>query len=43
MAGKFVMAGAREKHVAILPLDSEHNAIFQCLNGERARDRCKAP
>lgn len=41
MAGKFVMAGARENNVAILPLDSEHNAIFQCLNGERARDVAK--
>ena len=26
---------AREKGVRILPVDSEHSAIFQCLNGER--------
>lgn len=31
MAGKFVMAAAKEKGVAILPVDSEHNALFQCL------------
>ena len=26
---------AAEKGVRILPVDSEHSAIFQCLNGER--------
>ena len=31
MAGEAVMARAREKKVAILPVDSEHSAIFQCL------------
>lgn len=41
MAGKFVMAAAREKGVSILPLDSEHNAIFQCLQGNRDRDVAK--
>jgi len=38
LAGKFVMAAARQHQVSILPLDSEHNAIFQCLQGERATD-----
>lgn len=38
MAGKFVMEAARRKNVAILPLDSEHNAIFQCLQGGKAED-----
>lgn len=38
MAGKFVMAKAREKGTHVLPLDSEHNAIFQCLQGERSVD-----
>lgn len=33
MAGATVMAAAREKGVHILPVDSEHNAIFQCLEG----------
>lgn len=32
-AGHFVMARAREKKVQILPIDSEHNALFQLLNG----------
>ena len=30
-AGDFVMALAREKNIGILPVDSEHSAIFQCL------------
>jgi 1-deoxy-D-xylulose-5-phosphate reductoisomerase len=33
MAGKFVMAEARRHHVKLLPVDSEHNAVFQCLQG----------
>lgn len=32
-AGQIVMKCAREKGVAILPVDSEHSAIFQCLQG----------
>lgn len=31
MAGELVMQQAREHQVTILPVDSEHNAIFQCL------------
>lgn len=38
MAGKFVMAAARDHGVALLPVDSEHNAVFQCLEGHRASD-----
>ena len=34
-AGHIIMPLATEKHVSILPVDSEHSAIFQCLNGER--------
>ncbi|MFD0711308.1 1-deoxy-D-xylulose-5-phosphate reductoisomerase [Paenibacillus sp. GCM10027626] len=34
-AGHLVMKLAAERGVAILPVDSEHSAIFQCLNGER--------
>lgn len=41
MAGKFVMGAAQRKKVAMLPLDSEHNAIFQCLVGERNDDIAK--
>src|SRR5947199_6206546 len=33
MAGEIVMRGAQEKGVHVLPVDSEHNAIFQCLEG----------
>jgi len=33
MAGAFVMEAARRNKVRILPVDSEHNAIFQCLDG----------
>jgi len=35
MAGEIVMTAAKEKGVDILPVDSEHNAIFQCLDGHR--------
>lgn len=34
-AGHIIMPLAREKKVNILPVDSEHSAIFQCLNGEK--------
>ncbi|MEX2578676.1 MAG: 1-deoxy-D-xylulose-5-phosphate reductoisomerase [Verrucomicrobiales bacterium] len=34
MAGEAVMTAAREKGVQVLPVDSEHNAIFQCLEGK---------
>jgi 1-deoxy-D-xylulose-5-phosphate reductoisomerase len=37
MAGEIVMGAAREKGVMVLPVDSEHNAIFQCLDGQRER------
>jgi len=34
-AGHLVMALARKRGVRILPIDSEHNAIFQCLAGQK--------
>ena len=34
-AGHIIMKLAADKGVRILPVDSEHSAIFQCLNGER--------
>ena len=34
MAGDLVMGLATKKNVRVLPLDSEHSAIFQCLQGE---------
>ena len=43
MAGEIVMRKARENGVNVLPVDSEHNAIFQCLESGRdlsaAKDR----
>ena len=33
-AGELIMKAAREKHIHIYPVDSEHSAIFQSLNGE---------
>jgi 1-deoxy-D-xylulose-5-phosphate reductoisomerase len=38
MAGEIVMREARENGVHVLPVDSEHNAIFQCLEGKRESD-----
>jgi len=38
MAGEIVMKAAVEKGVNILPIDSEHSAIFQCLEGHRTED-----
>ncbi|VDG97536.1 1-deoxy-D-xylulose 5-phosphate reductoisomerase [Lysinibacillus sphaericus] len=36
-AGDIVMAEAKRYGVSILPVDSEHSAIFQALNGERSK------
>jgi 1-deoxy-D-xylulose-5-phosphate reductoisomerase len=38
MAGAIVMEAARRKGVAVLPVDSEHNAIHQCLHGRSSAD-----
>jgi 1-deoxy-D-xylulose-5-phosphate reductoisomerase len=38
MAGGIVMDAARRRNVAILPVDSEHNAIHQCLHGRRPEE-----
>jgi len=38
MAGGMVMDAARRHGVAILPVDSEHNAIHQCLHGHDVHD-----
>ncbi|MBW2740248.1 MAG: 4Fe-4S dicluster domain-containing protein [Deltaproteobacteria bacterium] len=34
VAGELIMKEAAEKRVTIIPVDSEHSAIFQCLSGE---------
>lgn len=36
VAGKLIMEEARQRRVNIIPVDSEHSAIFQCLVGEPA-------
>jgi 1-deoxy-D-xylulose-5-phosphate reductoisomerase len=35
-AGELVMQLVKENNVSLLPVDSEHSAIFQCLNGEKS-------
>lgn len=36
LAGKFIVEAAKQRNVDILPVDSEHNALFQCLQGIRS-------
>lgn len=38
VGGDIVIREAKERNVKILPVDSEHGAIFQCLNGENYKD-----
>ncbi len=38
MAGEIIQREAKKNGVTILPVDSEHSAIFQALNGERHQD-----
>jgi 1-deoxy-D-xylulose-5-phosphate reductoisomerase len=38
MAGDIVMDLAKDHHTGIYPVDSEHSAIFQCINGNRKED-----
>jgi 1-deoxy-D-xylulose-5-phosphate reductoisomerase len=42
MAGEIVMREAGMKGVQVLPVDSEHNAIFQCLDSQRKRPTVRA-
>jgi len=37
-AGALVTAAARKAKASLMPIDSEHSALFQCLNGERRSD-----
>ena len=41
MAGELVMQRASDKGVDILPIDSEHSAIFQCMAGNRKSEMSK--
>lgn len=38
MAGAIVMPAARAAHIDLLPVDSEHSAIFQCLQAGRRKE-----
>ncbi|MBU2520840.1 MAG: 1-deoxy-D-xylulose-5-phosphate reductoisomerase [Proteobacteria bacterium] len=38
MAGEIVVKKAAEKGISILPIDSEHSAVFQCIAGHRRED-----
>ena len=38
MAGEIVVKKAKQNHVKIIPIDSEHSAIFQCISGNRRQD-----
>ena len=37
-AGDLILKAAREHNVALLPIDSEHNAVHQCLRGGKASE-----
>jgi len=41
MAGDIVIKKAAEKNIKILPIDSEHSAVFQCIAGQRREDMDK--
>ncbi len=38
MAGSIIMAEASKKGIKVIPVDSEHSAIFQCLNGREGHE-----
>jgi len=38
LGGHIIMPLAHKNNVNIIPVDSEHSAIFQCLNGENRRE-----
>ncbi|MCK5286646.1 MAG: 1-deoxy-D-xylulose-5-phosphate reductoisomerase [Thermodesulfovibrionia bacterium] len=38
MAGSIIMAEASRKGISVIPVDSEHSAIFQCLNGRKGHE-----
>ena len=40
-AGQLVMDEAKKQNVEIIPVDSEHSAIFQCLMGSRSKEEIK--
>ena len=41
MGGNLVMEAAEEHQIKVLPVDSEHSAVFQCLEGKKHEDIAK--
>lgn len=37
-AGEIVMREVKKNKIKLMPIDSEHSALFQCLNGEKRKD-----
>jgi len=37
-AGSVIMEEIKKNNVALMPIDSEHSAVFQCLNGENIKE-----
>ena len=37
-AGELIIAAAKERNVALLPIDSEHNAVHQCMRGGTSQE-----
>ena len=37
-AGEIILSSAELNGTTIIPIDSEHNAIFQCFAGEKSTD-----
>ena len=37
-AGSIIMEEVKKNKISLMPIDSEHSAIFQCLNGENANE-----
>ena len=40
-AGSIIMEEVKKNNVSLMPIDSEHSAIFQCLNGEKIKEVSK--
>ena len=36
--GELIMKGVKEKNILLTPVDSEHSAVFQCMQGQNRKD-----
>ena len=43
MAGPLVLRAARQSGAQLVPVDSEHNAVFQCFSGRSSSERSCLP